>query len=68
MKIRCKCGTSIMKSQGDVVKLRSRIIIVEKGQTIAKCMNCGSEVAVPLIISEEDKATPATLIPHYVTK
>lgn len=58
-----------MKSQGGVIKLRSRITVLEKGRTIVKCMSCGSELEVPIKLDETFNSEESTsTIPLYVRK
>jgi len=60
-----------MKSQGEVVKLRTRIVVVEPGRTLAKCMSCGAEVEVPLSLTRpliEEPEISSIPLRHYITK
>ena len=69
MRVRCQCGTSVMKAHGDVIKLRSRIVVLEKGRTLAKCMNCGAELEVPLQLKAAPEPDLLKAIPGlYVAK
>jgi len=61
-----------MKSQGDQIKLRSRIVILRKSGAFAKCEKCGAEVDIPVILGPgveiEDELSYIPDVPHYVLK
>ena len=42
------CKKSIISTEGRKQKLRSRIVIFDNGKTIAKCLNCKSDVEIPV--------------------
>ena len=44
----CACDEIIVKSEGGIAKIRSRIMIVRHDKVYAVCKSCGVEVAVPL--------------------
>ena len=61
-----------MKAHGDVVKLRSRIVLIEKSRTLAKCMTCGNEMEVPLqlksLSADQEEASVDALPELYVAR
>lgn len=46
--IACPCSEIIMKSQGEVSKIRSKILIIKGNSVCAVCKSCGFEIPVPL--------------------
>lgn len=68
MDVACKkCQSLVLKSYGSVMKLRSRIVLFEDDRTMAKCVNCGNLVNVPLEIKKSFTAV-VHYIPHEIKK
>lgn len=44
----CSCDEIIMKSEGQISKIRSRIMLLRDNGVFAVCKGCGTEVQVPL--------------------
>ncbi len=42
------CKKAIISTEGQKHKLRTRIIIFDRGKAIAKCQNCKSDVEIPI--------------------
>lgn len=42
------CKKAIISTEGKKQKLRSRIVIFDNGKTTAKCLNCKSDVEIPV--------------------
>ena len=51
--IACPCSEIIMKSQGDVSKIRSKILIIKGNSVRAVCKSCGFEIPVPLKVDPD---------------
>lgn len=47
-----KCDSQILKSNGDSVKLRAKVIVVKDDATFAVCKGCNSEIQVPFVLDE----------------
>jgi hypothetical protein len=50
----CKCSEIIIKAQGDVQKLRAKVLVIKGDKVFAICKRCNSEVPVPLSKSASD--------------
>jgi len=44
----CPCGEVVLKSVGDVAKLRSKILLFKGLETYAVCKRCNREFSVPI--------------------
>jgi hypothetical protein len=49
----CSCGEVLVKSQQDVVKLRSKILLFRNGKAFAVCKGCNKEYPVPVQLDQE---------------
>lgn len=49
----CSCGELIIKSDGDTVKIRSKILVMKKSGSYAICKSCNGEVKVPVLPDED---------------
>ena len=71
MTISCSCGSAVLKSYIDgKVKLRSRIILFEGDKTLAKCLTCGKEVQIPVLLKKSiSKSVSAKgKLTHYIVE
>lgn len=64
----CRCAEIIMKSEGGISKIRSKIMILRNNNTYAVCKSCGTEVQVPLKISPIDQSTQSIGPPLILRK
>jgi hypothetical protein len=48
--IKCPCGELILKSYGNVTKLRSMLLVFNENNVMAKCRRCKSEHSIPIKI------------------
>lgn len=44
----CGCGEVIIKSVGDLVKFRTKTVVIKGNQAFLVCKGCNSEVPIPL--------------------
>ena len=60
-----RCDEIIMKSEGEIKKIRSKIMILRDNNVYAVCKSCGTEVQVPLTtapISQPNRSVGPPLI------
>lgn len=46
-----KCGSELIRDYGDKQKLRTNILIFERGKCTVKCPNCKGNVDVPITLN-----------------
>lgn len=46
------CHEVILKSMGDAVKVRSKVLLIKNNCTFAVCKGCNSEIPLPLRLDE----------------
>lgn len=64
------CPEVMVKSQGDVTKIRPKILIIKEDGTYGVCKGCSSEVKLPMTITlEKEKVThPPLFIKNFTQK
>ena len=46
--LECSCGEVLIKSYGDVVKVRNKVLVFKNGDAYAVCKGCGHEHQIPV--------------------
>ena len=45
-----KCDEVVVKRKGSVTKIRSKVLLIKGGQTLAVCKGCGTDLELPVTI------------------
>lgn len=48
-----KCHEVVVKGSGQDLKIRSKVLLLKGGETIAVCKGCGTEIPLPLKYEED---------------
>lgn len=58
----CECGEILIKAVGDLVKVRSKILLFKAGQCFIVCKKCSTEHLAPISLGDLSKARNPPLL------
>lgn len=63
-----RCSGVLVKSLGDEVKIRGKVLIIKDDQCHVVCKNCNAEVPINMRVNQEELTKSLSPLPLYINK